>query len=374
MIMDIVKIYREVLEISILNKAYNVPYFDFLDFLWYNYAALRGTLIMKLNFTIIEDDKNLSVEDYINAISNNHAVAISMQKEIVPIIMNSKESYTLIEEERNTTIKEDSIIKEENNFFDDTVEFYMSILESISDENFLNGDIDYALPSKNDINFDNIISRICCEYLKQIKEIEELLFEEESALTAADLNDFKEEIKILNRKIEIIKEEQEEKNEDNIIKNNLIFVPTSSGNTKVIEDLSSVSEEYYDGFKGLFQSIIDGTFKNVKRFVNNDKYSGLCEVRDFKIRVLFSRIGKNDYAVISAFVKKTDVDKAYTTKVELSYKNFLNYKDYLTSQLNDPEFEDNNQKAHDELFNLLDTSNRNNKIKEKVDDTNGKIN
>lgn len=374
MIMDIVKIYREVLEISILNKAYNVPYFDFLDFLWYNYAALRGTLIMKLNFTIIEDDKNLSVEDYINAISNNHAVAISMQKEIVPIIMNSKESYTLIEEEKNTTIKEDSIIKEENNFFDDTVEFYMSILESISDENFLNGDIDYALPSKNDINFDNIISRICCEYLKQIKEIEELLFEEESTLTAADLNEFKEEIKILNRKIEIIKEEQEEKNEDNIIKNNLIFVPTSSGNTKVIEDLSSVSEEYYDGFKGLFQSIIDGTFKNVKRFVNNDKYSGLCEVRDFKIRVLFSRIGKNDYAVISAFVKKTDVDKAYTTKVELSYKNFLNYKDYLTSQLNDPEFEDNNQKAHEELFNLLDTPNRNNKIKEKVDDTNGRIN
>lgn len=330
---------------------------------------------MKLNYIILEDDKNISVEDYISAINDNHATALAMQKEIVPIIMKSKPSIVEEKKEIELINSVECETEDETNFFDDSVEYYMSMLESISDEEFLNGDIEFALPSKNNANYDNIINRICCEYLKQIKEIEELLFEEQTTLSKSDLCDFKEEVNILNKKIKAVKKEQEEQlNENNEVKNNLVFVPTSSGNIKVIEELSSINEEYYERFNGLFESIIDGTFKNVKRFVSNDKFTGLCEVRDFKTRVLFARIGKKDYAIISAFVKKTNVDKAYTTRVELSYKNFQNYKESLIALKDEPSFIQENICYQTELFSMLGNNTKKNKVKEKVDDTNGKNN
>ena len=213
---------------------------------------------MKLNYIILEDDKNISVEDYISAINDNHATALAMQKEIVPIIMKSKPSIVEEKKEIELINSVECETEDETNFFDDSVEYYMSMLESISDEEFLNGDIEFALPSKNNANYDNIINRICCEYLKQIKEIEELLFEEQTTLSKSDLCDFKEEVNILNKKIKAVKKEQEEQlNENNEVKNNLVFVPTSSGNIKVIEELSSINEEYYERFNKLISEILD---------------------------------------------------------------------------------------------------------------------
>ncbi len=330
---------------------------------------------MALEFTVLEENNNLKPEDYIKAIESNHAIALSMQKEIVPIIMKSKPSIVEEKKDVDTITVDETESDDEITFFDDSVEYYMSMLDSISDEEFLKGDIEFALPSKNNVNYDNIITRICCEYLKQIKEIEELLFEEQATLSASDLYEFKEEVNILNKKIETVKREQEEQlKEDKVVKNNLVFVPTISGNIKVIEELSSINEDYYERFNGLFESIIDGTFKNVKRFVSNDKFTGLCEVRDFKTRVLFARIGKKDYAIISAFVKKTNVDKAYTTRVELSYKNYQNYKDSLIALKDEPTFIQENICYQTELFSMLGNNTKKNKVKEKVDDTNGKNN
>ena len=302
-----------------------------------------------------------------------------MKKEMIPIITKKQQD---IIKENNTISNSETIsytekIYEENDFFEDEVDFYLSLLDPIRDEDFIYGEIGYALPSRNNTNYDNIISRICAEYLKQIKEIEELLFEERETFSSEELKEFKEEVTVLNNRIDVIQKE-EEQDKDNIlektVKNNLIFVPTTGGNIKVLEELSSIADEYYDKFNELFKSIIDGTFKNVKRFKNNDKYTGLCEVRDFKVRVLFARISKNDYALISAFVKKTDVDKAYATRVELSYKNFLNYKEELINNLQNPDFKLQNIEYNGELFEKLDRNNKKNKIKEKVDDTNGRNN
>ena len=334
---------------------------------------------MNLEFTTIKPNDDITVEDYLNAIKSNHAVAIQMKKEMIPIITKKQQD---IIKENNTISNSETIsytekIYEENDFFEDEVDFYLSLLDPIRDEDFIYGEIGYALPSRNNTNYDNIISRICAEYLKQIKEIEELLFEERETFSSEELKEFKEEVTVLNNRIDVIQKE-EEQDKDNIlektVKNNLIFVPTTGGNIKVLEELSSIADEYYDKFNELFKSIIDGTFKNVKRFKNNDKYTGLCEVRDFKVRVLFARISKNDYALISAFVKKTDVDKAYATRVELSYKNFLNYKEELINNLQNPDFKLQNIEYNGELFEKLDRNNKKNKIKEKVDDTNGRNN
>ena len=86
------------------------------------------------------------------------------------------------------------------------------------------------------------------------------------------------------------------------------------GNIRVIDEIEKISKsspEFCSEFLELFQSIQDGSFKRVKRFLNNNKLVGISEVRGFKPRVVFDRIGKNDYAIITAFLKKCDNDRGY---------------------------------------------------------------
>ena len=93
-------------------------------------------------------------------------------------------------------------------------------------------------------------------------------------------------------------------------------------------------------FKKLFDSIKDGTFKNVKRYNNNKNYltSSVAEVKDFKIRVVFDRISKNDYALITAFIKKSDNDRGYRNSLDLKIINYLKQKDRLKELINDDEY------------------------------------
>lgn len=328
---------------------------------------------MNLEFVILEDSDCFTIDDYLNAIEKNHAIAVRMKDEIKSL----KDSSFSISKMNSNNDSSEKITSEYFNLdnddeysLDDTVNFYLSLLDSISDCDFKAGMISYALPSKMSYNYEIVIARICAEYLRQIKEIEELIFTEKESLTGDDLNQFKNEIIALNNRINTIKEEKNlTSDESEKVHNNLIFVPTTSGNIRVFSDLESIPSEYYEGFNGLFESIIDGSFKNVKRFVNNDKFNGMYEVKDFKIRVVFDRIGKNDYAIITAFVKKTNVDKSYLTKLEISAKNYLSFKDYLKSSLSDQQFIDKNNDYKDELFKILSKSKG--KAKEKKDDLNG---
>lgn len=329
---------------------------------------------MNLEFVILEDDDCLTIEDYLNAIEKNHAIVVKMNDEIKSLKDTSvsilKKNSNNDSSEKNTSKNFNLDDDDDEYSLDDTINFYLSLLDSISDSDFKTGMISYALPPKMSYNYEIVIARICAEYLRQIKEIEELIFTEKDALTGDDLNQFKNEIIALNNRINTIKEEKKlTSDESEKVHNNLIFVPTTSGNIRVFSDLESIPSEYYEGFTELFQSIIDGSFKNVKRFVNNDKFNGMYEVKDFKIRVVFDRIGKNDYAIITAFVKKTNIDKSYLTKLEISAKSYLSFKDYLKSNLNDQEFIDKNNDYKDELFKIL--SKNKGKVKEKKDDLNG---
>ena len=81
-----------------------------------------------------------------------------------------------------------------------------------------------------------------------------------------------EEIISEEEKIGIIKnhltknDEKEETITSKPHQNNLIFVPTTGGNIRVLDELDKISPEYYARFFELFQSIKDGTFKNEQRF------------------------------------------------------------------------------------------------------------
>ena len=151
--------------------------------------------------------------------------------------------------------------------------------------------------------------------IKNMNEINEFIELEYDNLSEEELKEFRSEIKSEQTKLEILKSvltKDEKQKEIEQIKNKLIFVPTSGGTPRILEEIEDIPVDYYEGFLGLFQSIIDGTFKGVERFAStNNTLAGISKVKDFKIRVAFDRIDKDKYAVITAFTKKSDNAKSY---------------------------------------------------------------
>ena len=113
--------------------------------------------------------------------------------------------------------------------------------------------------------------------------------------------------------LEIINHKDEIKEKDN--KNKLFLIPNSTGSVKILDDLRSEDASFYPAFLELINSIEDGSFKYVKRFKNNNDLIGVCEVKGYQVRVVFVRIDKDTYGLITALVKKQDNDK--------NYRNFL---------------------------------------------------
>lgn len=237
--------------------------------------------------------------------------------------------------------------------FEDEVEYYNSQLKELNLSN-IEDEIQSVLPSRKHYQYERILMRLKLESIRVIKEIKELLIEE--GLTPSDVESFKEEIDLEFKKIELIdkylkpiKEEVVEETKEN----NLIFVPTPGGNIRVLDEIESIPQDYYEKFNGLFRSIKDGTFKNVRQFDNNSDLAGLCEVKDFKVRVVFVRLDKDSYAVISAFTKKTDNDRAYRGALIKKYTDYQMIEDRLKASLQNEEFMKEQQKYEDELFRIM---------------------
>lgn len=241
--------------------------------------------------------------------------------------------------------------------FEDEIEYYLTLLRELTLEN-IEAEIETSLPSKKHYQYERILNRLKLESLRSIKEIKDFLIEE--GLSPEDISTFQEEYNLELKKIELINkalqpqvdvEEQTETKE-----NNLIFVPTTGGDIRILDEIDSIPAEYYDKFNGLFQSIKDGTFKNAKRFVSNSELAGLCEVKDFKVRVIFVRLNKDSYAVISAFVKKSDNDKGYRASLVKKYNDYQLVEDSLIRNLDNPEFMQMQKDYEQELFRKLSPS------------------
>ncbi len=238
--------------------------------------------------------------------------------------------------------------------FEDEVDYYLKQLKELTLEN-IEDKIVSVLPSRKHYQYDRILQRLKLESIRYIKELKDLIREE--GLSINDCLEFRDELTLETKKITLINKlllpVKESEESETLKENKLIFVPTTGGNVRVLEELSSMPTEYYERFKGLFQSIKDGTFKNAKRFASNSELQGLCEVKDFKTRVIFVRLSDDCYAVISAFIKKSDNDKGYRIGVEKKYTDFLNVKDKLIANLDSEEFMEFNAFLEAELFNMF---------------------
>lgn len=239
--------------------------------------------------------------------------------------------------------------------FENEVEYYYSAIKELSLDNLEEQMLD-SLPSRKNYQYQRILLRIKAEIMRNIKDLKDFLREEKISLV--DALELKDEFLLEKEKISIIDQQLRAKQlglEEETIseENNLIFVPTTGGNIRVLEEIDRIDPEYYDRFNGLFQSIKDGTFKNVKRFSRNSDLAGLCEVKDFKTRVVFKRLNKNTYAIISAFIKKADSDKGYRNMLSSRYKDYQSMEQSLIENSGKEEFIDLNHQYEEELFTRL---------------------
>ncbi len=239
--------------------------------------------------------------------------------------------------------------------FEDEVAYYYEGLQKLDRTN-LEEKILETLPSKSNPNYEKIMQRLKAEVLKGIKELKVFALTENVSIE--EMEEFKVEILTEQRKIAImdvlLSSKEESKGEDEAqeakAENNLIFVPTGYGTIRVLEEMSRIPEENYAGFCELFESIKNGTFKSVKRFVT---FSGLAEVRGSSERVVFARVDKNSYAILTAFVKKYDTTLGYRTSLENVYSNYKKMEKSIKTNLQNPDFMALNRQYEEELFHRL---------------------
>ncbi len=312
-------------------------------------------------------DEN-DIEELRKCIDKNIRLATIMRKEVEKH-HTSETNLDLLEEQCQENSFENEEIFEGNDDFEDEILYYLSEIVSlpsdISKESLIS-----LLPEISDYNYEKILLRIMAELSKETNEAYKLLKEEMLSTEEFDL--LQEEIISNRRKISLLKElileeEQEEINHKKV-ENKLVFMPTQSGNPCVISELKHIDSEYYPSFSNLFESIITGKFKNLKKFSQNSVPSGLYEVKDFGIRIIISRLGPREYCVISAFTKKTDNNKDYQAQINLRALNFKQLESSLKEKISNEEFMNLQSNYQEELFNMLGKDNRKGQVKEKKDD------
>ena len=92
----------------------------------------------------------------------------------------------------------------------------------------------------------------------------------------------------------------------------------------------------------------------------------LAEVRYNDARVLFERIGKNEYVIISMFIKKCRNNLGYKNTLYSAISAYKMVKDKLIELSSDPNFLQAQDETTNEIYNILNKNNKNEKKLKKV--------
>lgn len=267
-----------------------------------------------------------------------------------------KARTTIIEEEPEKVVEQP--ISTLDSEFEEEVDYYLSQVKELSIDNL--DEIEEALPNRKNYDYERIVRRIQAELMKNIKELRDFIATE--SLTKEDAEEFATEINSELSKItaiskELAKTEEEElSSEEEQIPNTLIFVPTSGGNIRVQDEIDHIDQSYYKRFEMLLSSIKDGTFKGIKKM--HGELAGLTEVKDRPsgARITFMRLDKKTYAIISAFVKKSDNNNGYQKMVASHYQTYLSAEEDLKKAIQNPEFIAMHQDIEKQVFQTLNPS------------------
>lgn len=291
----------------------------------------------------------------LSIIEKNCQLATSARNEIKNSEMLLKQKKTTVIETKkdNFVVETDDNLSKTDSEFEDTIKYFLQDY-SLLEEGFDEEELFDMLPSKKLYRYKDILYRLIAESYKEIKILNE--FASDSTIKSADLEDIKSLILNEKRKIDLVKEflnKKEEKVELNDETNSLILVPTTGGNIRILSELESMPIEYMPLFKELIDSIVDGTFKNVKGFNNNNTLNGVSEVKGPGVRIVFKRLSKNKYALITAFIKRSNNDMGYQDSLRSKVADFRLIHDDLKANLDNQEFIDENNKYVLELYRLL---------------------
>ena len=298
-------------------------------------------------------DPNSSLDEMLEVIEDNIRTTQQTREEISKLKLQSrrvkKQEVVIQPRKKEPTEKEPYCDID----FEEEMEYYLTDYKSLREDK-LEEDLLSILPSKKTYRYKDIILRLIAESLKEIKEINELISREK--FSSEELIDLRSVILLEKKKISILKEHLKHKDEvetEEEVNNEIILVPSLTGNVKLIEDLEHIHPSNYEAFLELIESIKNGTFKGVKRFTNNMRFAGISEVRGFQVRIAFARIGKNKYALITAFTKKCDNDKGYRDSLTQKLSDYRLQEDKLKVLAEDEEFLRENELNVERLYALL---------------------
>ena len=291
----------------------------------------------------------------LSIIEKNCQLATSARNEIKnsEMLLKQKKATVIETKKDNFVVETDDNLSKTDSEFEDTIKYFLQDY-SLLEEGFDEEELFDMLPSKKLYRHKDILYRLIAESNKEIIILNE--FASDSTIKSADLEDIKSLILNEKRKIDLVKEflnKKEEKVELNDEKNSLILVPTTGGNIRILSELESMPIEYMPLFKELVDSIVDGTFKNVKGFNNNNTLNGVSEVKGPGVRIVFKRLSKNKYALITAFIKRSNNDMGYQDSLRSKVADFRLIHDDLKANLDNQEFIDENNKYVLELYRLL---------------------
>ena len=300
-------------------------------------------------------DFNKDVIEILSDMSENEKIAEKIRSEI-----SSTRKMMDLREVNNDIISKinyEKIMKDteiDNNIdkeFEDRIEYFLSEISQL-EYNFEEEELLSILPFYID---SETLLRLCVELIKEIKPFEQLIFEVD--LNKEELIECKKIIAHEKRKIEILKKvlntnnlEPDKKIDE---KNEIILVPNNNEKIRIISDIERIDSVYYPIFKELINSAIDGTFKGVKVFVNNNLIASICELRKYKCRVLFKRLSGRKYALINAFIKKTTLDNGYLDFLKVKISSYWEIHSRLKELIKDEEFMKENEKNIEKLFQIL---------------------
>lgn len=313
-------------------------------------------------FTLKENARNS--EDLLRIIESNCRKATAIRNSIDSFknfSLATDTSFSHCLEDKSISMadeKEKPLIIED---FDYYLELYRLLDAKATKEDLLG-----ILPDRDDYDFDNIVIRLQAEAVKEMKEINELISEEGKIISKEELEELRTALETEKLKKRLLADISVKDKAPVLLEkeeNKIILVPTSAGNIKLLDELLLIPIEYRTSFLELINSIIDGTFKNFKRFTSHDYFKGVCEVRGFKTRVLFERVGKNSYALISAFIKKVDNTSGYREYLKVRIGEYRMVQERLKEKLDDEEFMQNNDFYVQELFNILKSKDKNKNYK-----------
>lgn len=300
---------------------------------------------------------DLMSRDLLRVLETNCVKARKLRKEISEIKALKDNCNCMdfkLEEEIKTTInttESNTADAYYNKIFSYTL-MYKSLNSGFSREDLLD-----ILPSFQDYHFKDIIFRLKAEIVREEKEINELINEDKDSFSEEELEELRKLLVEQERRKKILDDiEKDEKivdDADDVAVNKVVLIPSRSGKIRIFDELSNVPIEYRTRFLELINSIINGSFKNFKRFVSNDNLLGFCEVRGFQTRVIFRRIIKDTYALVSAFIKKSDNSYGYRDYLTARIIEYSAVEKQIKENLDNEDFMTQNNLYVEELLNLL---------------------